>query len=267
MIIDLNGDNKNAREPSIDPLDRGLTLGDGIFETIRVKNLIPQFYNLHMERFYKSASFLDIKIKASKEEIKTRIIKLSKLNKLKDSAVRLTLTRGYGKRGLSILGTEIANLIISINQFEPNNKPVNAMVSNLTRRNEFSPLSEIKSISYLDNIIAANDANKKGFDDAILLNTSLRVCESTISNIFMLNDNKILTPSLAEGALPGTLRRVIIENYEVLETKITLDDIQQAKEAFLTNSLSVRPLLSINGKKIGSDNSFCFSQEILSRFF
>ena len=267
MIIDLNGKNMESTQPVIGPFDRGLALGDGIFETIRIKNFIPQFFNLHMERFFTSASFLNISIEVSKKEIEARIINLLELNNLQDSVVRLTLTREFGKRGLSILGTETSNLLITMNQYESNNKPVNAMVSNITRRNEFSPLSNIKSISYLDNIIAANEANKKGFDDSILLNTSSRVCETTISNIFILNDGKILTPSLEEGALPGTIRRLIIENYDVLETKITLEDIQSAKETFLTNSLSVRPLISINGKKIGSNDDLCFHKEILDRFF
>ena len=80
MIIDLNGKNMESTQPVIGPFDRGLALGDGIFETIRIKNFIPQFFNLHMERFFTSASFLNISIEVSKKEIEARIINLLELN-------------------------------------------------------------------------------------------------------------------------------------------------------------------------------------------
>ena len=252
MIIFSDGKKFSIDDQLIKPIDRGFSLGDGIFETIKIKNYHPQLFNFHMDRFFKSANYLNIEIKFSKRDLKNSIIELSKLNKLKDAVARVTLTRGEGERGL--LGSVLKNsrIFIVLSTFKNTATPVRAIISQSTRRNEFSPLSKIKSISYLDNIIAAEEANKNGFDDAILLNTSGRVSESTISNVFIRVDNNLFTPSVSEGALPGTIRRHILENYNALEKKITIEDIKNASEAFLTNALSIKPLVCVDENTVGA---------------
>jgi len=117
----------------------------------------------------------------------------------------------------------------------------------VTRRNEHSPLARVKSLNYLDNILARREAAENGADDAILLNTRGRVAETTIANLFALIDGRVVTPSVAEGALPGIARGLILERLEVAERPLTLAELRRAGEIVLTNSLGVRPVVAVDG--------------------
>ena len=132
-----------------------------------------------------------------------------------------------------------------------NAEPMRVIVAQSTRRNARSPLSQIKNTNYLDAILARQEADSAGCDDAVMLNTSDAVAEATGANIFCVIGGEIVTPALSDGALPGIIRACIIETEAVVERTLGVDDLYRAEEIFLTSSLSVRPVIEIDGRAVG----------------
>ena len=132
-----------------------------------------------------------------------------------------------------------------------------AAVVSSVRRNETSPLSRIKSLNYLDNLLAREDARRHGADEAILLNTRGFVAEGSASNVFLVQQGSLLTPGVESGALPGITRRVVLElvsavGLEPVESEIEMSVFGDASEAFLTNSVvEIMPLTSLDGRPVG----------------
>jgi branched-chain amino acid aminotransferase len=125
------------------------------------------------------------------------------------------------------------------------------IIATVTRRNEGSPLSRIKSLNYLDNILARIEAEQAGVDDALLRNNRDMIVESTVSNLFAVIDDLLVTPPIADGALPGVIRERVCSLNAVEERSLTVDALSEASEVFLTNSLAVRPVVAINGRAVG----------------
>lgn len=242
-IIFLNNQFLPANKANIAINDRGFLLGDGLFETMRIYNGNPLFLTEHWERLQQSAKILDISLHLSKTEIKKIILELLEHNRLSglDAVVRITLTRGSGERGLSFTKKVKPTLMVTTFIFQPINIPCKLVVSKIPR-NEFSPLSNIKSLNYLDNILANQYAVKMNADDALMLNTAGNVASTTSANIFMIKNNTIFTPKISDGILPGIMRAHIIKkcadlNFEVFEKTFNLDHLKTANEIFISNSL------------------------------
>ena len=134
-----------------------------------------------------------------------------------------------------------------------------------TRRNQQPPLSRIKSVSCLDNVIARQEAAGYGADEALLLNTQGRLAEATIANLFLLIDGLLVTPSVDEGALPGVVRADLIAKFRAEEARLEVDDLGRAEEAFLTTALGVRPLIETAGQPIGDDQLGLLTQMLAAR--
>tara|TARA_B100001142_G_scaffold328064_1_gene387226 strand:+ start:578 stop:1411 length:834 start_codon:yes stop_codon:yes gene_type:complete len=238
----------------LDPTDRGLTLGDGIFETISVKNSRILRLKAHLDRLRGAASLLDIELPMAEPDLIEALKTIAKENLIVDGSIRLTLTRGPSSRGLLPPQIKSPSLIItaSNNSSEFNAVGcVKAIIATVTRCNENSPLSRIKSLNYLDNILALKEAREKGADDALLLNGAGKLTSASASNLFIVSHGKLVTPPERDGCLSGIMRTDIIRELDVLLQSILPLDLAEASEAFLTNCLSVRPLISLNGKKIG----------------
>lgn len=265
MIVDLNGKLQDSEEVRIDPTDRGFTLGDGIFETLRIKNGKPKRLDAHLARMRHGAKTLAITMPTTDAGIAKRIDAVLAANDLTDATVRMTLSRGVGARGLLPPETEAPVLLITAGPLPPPVDSVRAIIAFSIRRNEHSPLARIKSISYLDNVIARQEAAGYGADDALLLNTQGRLAESTISNLFLLIDGALLTPSVDEGALPGVVRADLIAKFRAEETQLEVDDLGRADEAFLTNALGVRPLVEVAGQPIGDGEPGLLTQMLAAR--
>lgn len=265
MIIDLNGTLTEDTAARIDPSDRGLTLGDGVFETIRVRNKEPDRFEAHMARLRDGAKTLGITMPTTDVGIGTRISAVVDANALDDAAVRVTLTRGVGPRGLLPPEVAFPTLLITAGPLPPPGPPVRAIIAATTRRNEHSPVSRIKSISYLDNVIARQEAQPYGVDDALLLNTQGRLAESTISNLFLMIDSTLLTPPVADGALPGVMRADLIARFRAEECALEVNDLGRAEEAFLSNALGIRPLVEVAGQPIGNGESGLITQMLAAR--
>lgn len=243
MQLYLNNHFIALNKAHISPDDRGFLLGDGLFETIKCLHGKPIRLESHWARLQKGCDYLDIPLPLSYEELQKIIAELLLRNQLHDATagVRLTVTRGSGERGLLPPAQIKPTLMLTSFSLLPPAKSVSLSITTLVR-NEFSPLTKIKSLNYLENILARREAQKNGTDEGVLLNTQGNVAETSAANIFMVVDNKVITPALKEGALAGVTRKAVIDicntlTIPILETTVSLSQLYSAQEIFITNSL------------------------------
>ena len=256
-IIIFNKKIVSAENPCISHNDRGLTLGHGLFETILIKKNTPPALDYHWRRLEVSAPILGITMPFCREELRSMLNDLVIRNNLqtKLAAARVTITDGDSERGIFPESRPNPNFIIAVFEFAmPVERPFSALIVN-TRRNEHSITARVKSISYLDNIIARKEAMEQQYDEAIMLNTSSKVADGAISTIFMVKDNQIITPPIEDGALPGVIRSILLEEYnqifKIIEKSITPSELLFADEAFLTNALmGVKSIGKINFQEL-----------------
>jgi len=253
VTIWLNGTLLAAEEARIDPSDRGFLLGDGVFETMAARNGKLVFANLHFDRLMRGADTLGIKLPYSIADLKSAATSLLTATGISDqerAAVRLTLTRGTGPRGLVPSPEAKPTVLITCSPPPAPKKAVSAIIAT-GRRNEFSPTANIKTLTYLDQVLARQEADAAGADDAILLNTQGKVTCATTTNIFLWDSNTLITPPLSDGCLDGTVRRKVLEiasqtGIAAFEESITPSTLANVESAFLTNSLvSLQPLTEI----------------------
>lgn len=256
-MIYFNGQFVPLCEAKIAPTDRGFLLSDGIFETLRIYQGKPFALKEHWVRFTKSAEKLELPHDLTYEKLENIIVKLLNLNALEDSnaTLRLTLTRGSGPRGLNFPEDTKSTVMITVFPYAAHDMPPAKLHISTIKRNEYSPLANIKSLAYLDNVLARREAFKEKCDEAILLNTKGDVAEATASNIFIVNkDNVLITPCLEDGVLPGITRQLVLQlattlSLSVEERTIKPEELLTAKEVFLTNSIiEIQTIKQIQGK-------------------
>jgi branched-chain amino acid aminotransferase len=228
-----------------------LTLGDGLFETILARDGASLRLAAHLARLKAGAAVLGMSVPIPEAALATAMEETLSANAISDGVLRLTLTRGPARRGLLppdrlrptlLITAEAADgLLLS---------PVGAIIAVTTRRNEHSPLSRCKCINYLDNVLARIEAGKRGADEAILLNTAGNIAETAAANLFLVIEGRALTPPVADGALPGIMRAEVIGRLGAEERSLGRGDFSRASEAFITNSLAIRPLLMVDGVAI-----------------
>lgn len=252
MTIWLNGRLIQAAEARIDPADRGFTLGDGLFETIRIKDGVPRHLPRHLDRLGAGAGLLRLPLPYDTAELTGAMATLIEATGVVDGVLRLTLSRGTGARGVLPPADARPTLLMTVAPAAHMTAPVAAIVARSTRRNEHSPLSRLKSLNYLDSILARQEAAERGADEALLLNAAGRLAESSVATLFLSIGGRLLTPPLADGALPGIRRALILERHGAEEAPLTPEDLARADEAILTNSLGLRPLVAVDGRPVGS---------------
>jgi len=235
----------------IDAADRGFTLGDGLFETIRAVGGRACHLDRHLARLHHGARLLQIPVPYGDAAIGDAITALLHQEGLNDATVRVTLSRGPAPRGLLPPSDPRPTLLITASPPAPAASPARAIIARSTCRNERSPLCGVKSLNYLDNIIARQEAAARGGDEAILLNTQGRVADTSIANLILELDGKLVTPPLSDGALPGIMRGLLIDRAGVAECSIAPEDLYRANSACLSSSLALRPLASVDGRVIG----------------
>lgn len=251
MKVWLDGNIVSADEARIAPTDRGLTLADGLFETLRVRSRKPLRLGAHLARLHAGAGALGIPIPRSDKDIGEAMVALLAANGLSDAMLRLTLTRGPAERGLATPKEPHSTLLLTAVPAVPEPPPARAIICTVTRRNEFSPASRFKTLNYLDNVLARREAEQKGADDALLLNSQGRLAESTVANLFLVIDGDVLTPPVSEGALPGVIRAEVMDRLGAATAQLNPADLASASEAFLTNASGIRALVTVDGKPIG----------------
>ena len=230
---------------SLSPFDRGFTLGDGLFETILIRNNKPCFWQAHMKRLIASASKLSIPLPVDAQQLRSGVDQLleGREGKQQDYALRISLSRGSAGRGLALPDQEEMepSVVMVLAPYQAVATAPQRIIVSSIRRNEGSPTSQLKSLNYLDNILAKEEASLAGFDDALLLNNREEIACLTIANVFFLKGERVFTPPVSAGILPGIVRSIlctsILPDIARLEVKpITLKDIR-GSYFFTTNSL------------------------------
>ena len=252
--IYLNGEILDQGEARIDPADRGFLLADGLFETLRVYGGKPFRLDAHLTRLAAGAGEIGIPAPPA-AEIEAAVSATLHANDLVAGTIRITLTRGAGPRGLLPPAEVKATLMIAAHPLPPLPGALSARVVAI-RRNEHSPLPRLKSLAYLDNILALREAAAAGCDEAILLNTAGRISGGSRSNLFLVLDGILITPPPSEGLLAGIARQTVLdlaaaEDIPFREAALTPNELAWASEAFVTNSLlEVMPLTRIQDRAL-----------------
>lgn len=234
--------------------DRGFTLGDGVFDTALALGGVMIARERHVARLLSAAQTIGIAIEHARIDAA-----IDAALPATPAILRTTLTRGIAARGLWPLSAGEPTLLVSAAPWSPALLGQPARVVTATgRRNEFSPTASLKTLGYLDHILAAREAAGAGVDDALILNTQGRVACTTIANVFALMDDQLVTPPLSEGCLPGVMRALVLQiapslGLEVAEVPLTREALAGAQAAFATNSLRfLRPIVALDGVALGS---------------
>ena len=254
--IIFNGNIVLSNQACIKHNDRGFALGHGLFETILVKNNAIPALDYHWKRLETSAPLIDIKLPFVRAELENMLMSLIKENNLKDklASARVTITHGEADRSIFPVKAPSPNFVIAVSAYTHTEiNDYSALIVN-TRKNEQAISSRIKSISYLDNILAKQEALKKNYHEAILLNTASNIADGAIFNVFVVKDNQITTPKITDGALPGVIRSILLKEFQqdfpITEKSISVPEILDADEVFLTNALmGIQPVSKLNTKK------------------
>ena len=272
MKIILNGNIVSANLPLIYPDDRGLLLGDGLFETIKAQQGNLLFFKEHYERLILSAKKLSMPLQYSLLDLKKQCQQLLKINTLSDAAIRITLTRGRSiTRGISF-STESPTLMMTVVPYaHPSIQEPTAYITDI-KRNEYSLLTALKTLNYLEPILAKKQAIQQGYTEGIMINTKGAVTETSIGNVFAVIDQKVFTPHLNEGLLPGIVRQAIINSCAkmdnpIIETTLYPADLLKATEIFQTNSLlEIQSFAKINEHPLFTQEQAIFTQKIFNAY-
>jgi len=246
MLSWLNG--ALVAEPRLDPADRGFTLGDGLFETIRLAGGRPCHLDRHLARLSAGCAVLDLPLPYDAVTLERAMIDLAAIQECRDGVLRLTLSRGPGPRGLLPPVSPSPTLLLTLAPSSPPPGPARLVVATVTRRNEHSPLARIKSLNYLDNLLARQEAARRGADDALLLNSQGRVADSAIATLFVRFGGRIVTPPVADGALPGVARALVLEAGLAEERPLTPADLAQSEALLLANCLGARAVIRLDDR-------------------
>ena len=256
----LNGALVPRGKASISPFDRGFLYGYGLFETMRSYGGRVFRIDRHLARLMHSAERLGLASGLDPVELEQAIYKTLDANRLLDARIRLTVAAGEGERELEPPTSGTLTIMVAAEKLTLPSHIYQqgirtAIVS--TRRNSQSPLPAIKSLNYLEGLIARAEAAALGVDEAIMLNDRGYVSECSSSNIFMVAAGKLLTPSLESGILPGITREVVLElahelGIEEMEGEIPPSDLLRADEVFITTSVrEVVPVVTVDGRPVG----------------
>jgi branched-chain amino acid aminotransferase len=231
-------------EAHVSVADRGLLLGDGVFETMPVYNGRVFGLEAHVERLASGLEVLDLAGTVDLGKLHAAIVHYAAVEGEDCGVLRLTVTRGEGPRGLAPPEAPRATIFMTLSPMPAARQtPLSLHVATATRRNEHSPLSRIKALPYLDNLLALQEARDHGADDALMLNTRGTIACATVANLFAIRDGRLETPPVCDGALPGTMRAFVLSLSKAAglvpaETSLQVKDLTEADEIFLTNSIS-----------------------------
>jgi branched-chain amino acid aminotransferase/4-amino-4-deoxychorismate lyase len=237
-------------DPSVIPVDdRGFLLGDGLFETVLFKAGRPVLWEAHMARLTRGCQAIGLPLPdAERLRIEARRAVTERRLGGARAAVRLTWTAGSGGRGLGRPEPLTPRLVVSAAASARPEAPASVFVSSI-RRNARSPSARLKSLDYLDNVLARREAEGAEADEAILLNTAGHVACASAANLFWITEGRLYTPSLSCGVLDGIMRAQVIAAAPVEEVRANLDTLLKAEAAFLTNSLiGVRMIKVLAGR-------------------
>ncbi len=278
LSIWLDGEFVPEEEAAVSIFDHGLLYGDGVFEGIRAYEGTVFKLKEHIERLYRSAKILKLEIPISPEEMTEAVLESCRENGVEDGYVRLVVTRGRGDLGLDPEKCDEPTIFIIAADIEL--YPEEAYEQGLklvtvpTRRNLNEAINpRVKSLNYLNNIMAKMEAHEAGAKEGIMLNQQGYVVECTGDNIFIIEDDKVVrTPPPYMGALEGITRATLIElaegrGYEVIEEPLNRYDLYVANECFLTGTAAeALPVIEIDGREINGCEPGPETKQLISDF-
>jgi len=278
LLIYLNGEFVPKEEAKVSVFDHGLLYGDGVFEGIRSYNGRVFRLDEHLQRLYDSAKVIRLKIPLSVEEMKERILETLRLNKLTDAYIRAVVTRGVGDLGLDPdKCTKEGFVFIITDKIELYGEEFYEKGLNVitvpTRRNIPEALNpRIKSLNYLNNILAKIEAKNGNVIEAIMLSSDGYVVECTGDNIFIIKNGSLYTPPTYIGALEGITRDAVMEiaretGLNVEEKIFNRYEVYIADECFLTGTAAeVIPVVEVDGRLIGDGHPGEITQKLIAKF-
>ncbi len=276
-LVYINGNFIEKSKACISVFDHGFLYGDGVFEGIRAYNGYVFKLREHIDRLYASAHSIMLKIPINKEDMIKAVIETLRINSLRDAYIRVVVTRGEGDLGLDPRKCKKPNIIIITEKIEvlpkeAYEKGARVIISWVRRDRIDATSHEIKSLNYLNSILAKIEANVFNVDEAIILTTDGYVCEGPGENIFLVSNEELLTPPTYSGALPGITRQVVMEiaknnNINVREKLITVHELFNANEVFFTGTgAEIVPIVEISGRKIGDGKPGKITKFIIEEF-
>jgi len=250
-------------EAKISVFDHGLLYGDGVFEGIRVYSGRIFRFAEHMDRLYEGAEVIRLQIPLSRQKLEQAVVDTVKANGMRDAYIRLVVTRGEGDLGLDPEKCSRSSIIIIVDKIQLYDEKLYKegipIITASARRISPDMISQrVKSLNYLNNIIAKMEANLAGVPESLMLSADGYVCECSADNIFIVKRGELLTPSPEFPILLGVTRAVVMEiavrkGVPVRELPLTLHDVYVADECFLTGTgAELIPVISIDRRKIGS---------------
>jgi branched-chain amino acid aminotransferase len=276
-FIYIDGEFYPKSQAKISVFDHGLLYGDGVFEGIRAYNGIVFKLKEHVNRLFASAHMMMLKIPLSREQVVEAVLETLRKNQLKDAYIRLVVTRGVGDLGLDPRKCPKATIFIItgaivLHGTEAKRKGITAYISWVRRHPVDATSHEIKSLNYLNSVMAKIEANLAGADEAIVLDKAGFVSEGVGENIFIVKNGKLMTPPVCGGALPGITAEVVTRlakkmGVELVESSITPYQLLNADEAFFTGTAAeIVPIREVNKRQIGDGAPGPVTKQLLAAF-
>ena len=276
-LIYIDGEYYPKSQAKISVFDHGLLYGDGVFEGIRAYNGVVFKLKEHVDRLFQSAHPMMLKIPLTKEQIIEAVLETLRKNNLREAYIRLVVTRGVGDLGLDPRKCPKATVFIITGAIvlhgnEAKTKGITTLISWVRRNPVDSTSHEIKSLNYLNSVMAKIEANAAGADEAICLDKGGFVSEGVGENLFIVKNGKIFTPPVCSGALPGITAQVTARlaaqlGNEVTESNITPYQLFTADEAFFTGTAAeIVPIREVNKRQIGNGSPGPMTKRLITAF-
>lgn len=277
LQIYIDGKYYPKSEAKISVYDHGFLYGDGVFEGIRAYNGVVFKLKEHVDRLYRSAHAIMLQIPLTKEEMVHAVVETIRKNKMKDSYIRLIVSRGVGDLGLDPRKCPKATVVViadTINIKAGNAKEVGiTAVFTWVRRNPVDATThEIKSLNYLNSVLGKIEANACGADEAICLEANGYIAEGVGENVFIVKDGELFTPPSATGALAGITAEVVTQLCQKLKLKLTITNLTPfmiftADEAFFTGTaMEMVPIREVNKRTIGDGKPGPVTKKLMAEF-
>jgi branched-chain amino acid aminotransferase len=278
LKIWLDGKLVDEADAKITVFDHGLLYGDGVFEGIRVYNSRIFELEAHIRRLYESAKAIRLDVPIGKDKLIRAAEKTVEANNVIDGYIRLVVTRGVGTLGLNPFICEDARLFIIADNIQPYpeelyEKGMKVISATTVRNHPLAIPPQVKSLNYLNNILAKIEALDNDVPEAIMYNHEGYVAEATVDNVFIVKDGVIYTPPAEAGSLEGITRGIVIklakkEKLEVVEKNLTRFDLYVCDEFFLTGTAAeVIGIVEIDGRVIGNGKPGSITKLLRQKFF
>jgi branched-chain amino acid aminotransferase len=277
LQIYIDGEFFDEAEAKVSVFDHGLLYGDGVFEGIRFYNGRVFRMEAHMERLWESAHSICLEIPISRQAMDEALLETIRKNNLRDGYVRLIVTRGVGNLGLNPVQCKRPTIIIIASTIalypeEVYRKGLKVVTVPTRRMGPATLNPAIKSLNYLNNVLARIEANLANADEALMLNDNGNIAECTADNVFIVKHGQIMTPPITAGALRGITRSVVFDiarelKIKISEPELTRHDLYVADEAFLTGTAAeVIPMIQVDGRTIGNGKPGPITNRTIARF-